>query len=526
VLTTAVLSVAGGAAPVALMAQTSAPMTTSGATQLPTLGDGAEMSSSAERRMGERIARELYRDPDYIDDPVLAEYVQGIWQPLLAAARARGELSSELDERFAWELVLGRDRTVNAFALPGGYFGVHLGLIAVVSSRDELASVLGHELSHVTQRHISRLISKQSQQAPWMLGAMILGVLAASKNVDAGNALIVGGQAVAAQSQLNFSRDMEREADRVGFGVMTQAGFDGHGFVSMFDKLQQASRLNDTGAYPYLRSHPLTTERIADMQTRQSWGTPRSGSVAPSTEHAMIAARARVLSNPGVDALRAFAAEAGANQPVTLVGARQAGVLYGAALAATQLRDYSSAKEYLKQLTVLVRSDERAARLSRLLGVEVALAAGDAARAASVLRAGVGRADVDGGASLERRPELFLAAQIATSMSQGGPDPALGQAAQRLQIWLAAHSRDAQAWQLLSSAYAAQGQTLSAIRANAETQVARLDYAAALDRFKAAQELVRQGRANNAAVDYIEASIIDTRKRQVELLFKEQSLDR
>lgn len=509
------------------MAQTSAPVTTPGAAQLPTLGDAADMSSSAERRMGERIARELYRDPDYIDDPVLAEYVQGIWQPLLAAARARGDLSSELDERFAWELVLGRDRAVNAFALPGGYFGVHLGLIAVVSSRDELASVLGHELSHVTQRHISRLISKQSQQAPWMLGAMILGVLAASKNVDAGNALIVGGQAVAAQSQLNFSRDMEREADRVGFGVMTQAGFDGHGFVSLFDKLQQASRLNDTGAYPYLRSHPLTTERIADMQTRQSWGKAGSGSVTLSTEHAMIAARARVLSNLGVDALRAFAAEAGANQPVTLVAARQAGVLYGAALAASQLRDYSSAKEYLKQLTVLVRSDERAARLSRLLEVEVALAARDATRAASVLRGpGLGRTDVDGVASLERRPELFLAAQIATSMGQGGPDPALGEAAQRLQVWLAAHPRDAQAWQLLSSAYAAQGQTLSAIRANAETQVARLDYSAALDRFKAAQELVRQGRANNATVDYIEASIIDTRKRQVELLFKEQSLDR
>ena len=133
------------------------------AMQLPTLGDGSEMSSSVERRLGDRIAREIYRDPDYIDDPVLADYVQGIWQPLLAAARARGDLSTELSERFAWELMLGRDRTVNAFALPGGYFGVHLGLLAVVGSRDELASVLGHELSHVTQRHISRVMAKQAQ---------------------------------------------------------------------------------------------------------------------------------------------------------------------------------------------------------------------------------------------------------------------------------------------------------------------------------------------------------------------------
>lgn len=526
-LMTAVLAAVGSAAPLALMAQSGAPVTAGGSAQLPTLGDGAAMSSSAERRLGDRIARELYRDPDYIDDPVLADYVQGVWQPLLAAARLRGDLSSELDERFAWEIVLGRDRTVNAFALPGGYFGVHLGLIAVVSSRDELASVLGHELSHVTQRHISRLISKQSQQTPWMIGAMILGVLAAGKNADAGNALIVGGQAVAAQSQLNFSRDMEREADRVGFGVMTQAGFDGHGFVSMFDKLQQASRLNDNGAYPYLRSHPLTTERIADMQTRQSLAVAGSGSDTLTSEHAMIAARARVLSNPGVDALRAFMAEAGGDQLATLASARQAGVLYGAVLAASQLRDFSHAKEYQERLTVLVRSDAPAARLSRLLAAEVALAERDAPRAASVLRVPeAGHADSDGVVSLARRPELFLAAQIATSMGRGGPDPALREVAQRLQVWLVSHPRDAQAWQLLSSAYAAQGQTLSAVRADAENQVARLDYAAALERFKAAQELVRERRANNTSVDYIEASIVDTRKRQVELLFKEQSLDR
>ena len=114
---------------------------------LPTLGDGADLTTSAERRLGDRIIREFYRDPDYIDDAVLAEYVQGIWQPLMAAARARGELSPELEERFAWELLLGRDRSVNAFALPGGYLGVHLGLIGVVGTGDELASVLAHELN-------------------------------------------------------------------------------------------------------------------------------------------------------------------------------------------------------------------------------------------------------------------------------------------------------------------------------------------------------------------------------------------
>jgi predicted Zn-dependent protease len=238
------------------------------ASQLPSLGDGSDFSAAKERRLGDRIALSIFRDPDYIDDPVLGDYVQSIWQPLMDAARARGELSAELDERFAWTVMLVRDRSVNAFALPGGYLGVHTGLIAVVSSADELAAVMGHELSHVTQRHISRLMTQQQQAMPWLIGAMIVGALVASRSPNAANAAIVGGQAVAAQGQLNFSRDMEREADRVGFGVMVDAGFEAGGVSGMFEKLQQASRLNDNGSFPYLRSHPLTTQRIAEARAR------------------------------------------------------------------------------------------------------------------------------------------------------------------------------------------------------------------------------------------------------------------
>ena len=523
VLSVILIAALGLAGPLGLQAQSGAATGRSPALQLPTLGDGSNMSSSAERRLGDSIARQIYRDPDYIDDPVLAEYVQGIWQPLLAAARARGDLSPELDARFAWEILLGRDRTVNAFALPGGYLGVHLGLIGMVGSRDELASVLGHELSHVTQRHISRLMAKQEQQAPWVLGAMILGALAASKSADAGNALIVGGQAISAQNQLNFSRDMEREADRVGFGVMTQAGFAAQGVVGMFDKLQQASRLNDNGAYPYLRSHPLTTERIADMQSRLPLGAAAAAVAQGDSVHAMVAARARVLSNPGVDVLRAVRVEADGSKLASLAQTRQAGVLYGAVLAASRLRDFANARAYQERLNTLVRADEGAMRLARLLQVETSLAAGDAAQAASVLRTLEGASSA---ASDTRRPELFLGAQVAAPGGRGALAAELSQIVQRLQVWVAAHPADAQAWQLLSSAYAAQNQSLRAIRASAESQVAHLDYAAALDRLKAAQELLRPGRAGQAAADHIEASIIDTRKRQIEVLLKEQALER
>lgn len=483
--------------------------------QLPAMGDGAEMTAGAERQLGDRIVRELYRDPDYLEDAVLIEYVQGVWQPLLAAARVRGELPAELDERFAWDILLGRDRTVNAFALPGGYLGLHLGLIGVVTSRDELASVLAHELSHVTQRHISRLMARQSRQSPWLLGAMVLGALAASKSPEAANAVMIGSQALAAQNQLSFSRDMEREADRVGYGVVVQAGFESRGFVTMFEKLQQASRLNDNGSFPYLRSHPLTTERIADMQARQGLvalaqvGSPDVGDLV----HAMVAARARVLSNLGVDVLRAWVTEPDAGGFAALSASRRAAVLYAGALASKSLRDFARAGVLARQLGMLVAGDVAGTRQARLLAAEIALAAGDMSGAARWL-------EVPAAGEITRtgRPELLMRAAFLTQNDQSA------QAADLLRNWLAEHPRDAAAWQTLAAAYAAQGQPLHAIRAEGEVQMAYLDYAGAVDRFKAARALSEKGR--NPPEGHIEASIIDTRLRQAESLLREQALER
>ena len=501
---------------------------------LPNLGDGTDMTPSAERKLGDRIARELYRDPDYVDDAVLMEYVQGIWQPLLVAARQRGELQPELDTAYAWEILLGRDRTVNAFALPGAYFGLHLGLVGIVTSRDELASVLAHELSHVTQRHISRMMTRQAQQAPWLMGMMILGVLAAGKNPNVASGVLAGTQAAGAQSQLNFSRDMEREADRVGLTVSTQAGFAPQGFVSMFAKLQQSSRLNDAGNFPYLRSHPLSTERMADMQSRielPDAGTMPNPSVRQNVQEAdqsMMAARARVLSNSAVDALRTWSVEAAPALLTKSSPAQQAGTLYGATLAAIKLRDYKEAQAVWTRLTDNVRQDAPASRLARLLGVELKLAQADGAGALRILQSD------ERAMTKPSRAEMFFAAQaqlqLSTVSQQGvsvGTPAAIGGSlaatTQALQTWVADHPNDAQAWQLLSSTYAAEGRTLSSIRAQAEVNVAQLDYPAALSRFKTAQEWARKG---GAGTDHFEASIVDTRTRQVESLVREQALER
>jgi predicted Zn-dependent protease len=494
---------------------------------LPALGDGLEMSTGAERQLGDRIVRELYRSTAYMDDAIVGDYVEGIWLRLMAAARQRGELRPEMDEQYAWVVLLGRDRSVNAFALPGGYMGVHLGLIASVDDADELASVLAHELSHITQRHIARMVSRQGQQAPWMIAAMILGILAASSSPDAAGALIVGGQAATVQGQLNFSRDMEREADRVGYGVMTQAGFNGQGFASMFEKLLQANRHNDTGAFPYLRSHPLTTERIADMQARQQLQamTTTAGDSDKAMAHAMLAARARVLADSSVDSLRAAVAQAqtieSGDVGTPRLSARQVSVVYAGAWAAGELRDPAVAQKLWARLQAGVPARPQAAHQLRLLGAELAMSAGDAPRALALLEASPPPSS-GSAAGVSEKPPRALQLLRARALTMSGKDGA-ARAAQALQIWLAERPRDAQAWQLLSAACAAQGQTLRAVRAEAEAYAARLDYAAARDRYAAAQDLIRRGEAGN---DHIEASIIDARSKQVDALLREQMRER
>jgi predicted Zn-dependent protease len=476
--------------------------------QLPGMGDGGEMTASAERHLGDQIARELYRDPDYIDDPVLAEYVDDIWQRLLAAARTRGDLTPELDERFAWTVVLGRDRSINAFALPGGYLGVNLGLIAVVGSRDELATVLGHELSHVTQRHIARNMAKQSKQMPLMLAGLILGAIAASKSRsgDAGQAMIMGSQAAFMQNQLSFSRDMEREADRIGFGVMTQAGYAPQGAAAMFEKLQYASRLNDNGSYPYLRSHPLNSERIADMQGRFQFksGTPPAA-LPLAMDHAMIASRARVLTRPGGDVLRQWVDSASSSEFAKSSPAQQAGTLYAAALSASEMRDFKAARALAQRLVTLTAGNAPSSRLARLLSAEIELAANAAPAAAALLDP-----------KAKDRPEILLSAQAAVATRN--PTPMI----QPLRDWVAVHPRDATAWRTLANLYGAQNDTVRAVRADAEANVAILDYPGARDRLRAAQDLIRKG---GVPVDHYEASIIDTRARAVEVLFREQAAE-
>ncbi|MBV9890788.1 MAG: M48 family metalloprotease, partial [Rhizobacter sp.] len=467
---------------------------------LPALGDtdSADFTITNERKLGEDVMRQIRVDPDYVDDPLLLEYLQtAIWQPLVNASKSLGNITSDLDQRFAWETFLVRDPSVNAFALPGGYVGVHLGLIAITTTGDELASVLAHEMSHVSQRHIARSITGDSKRSLVGLAALLLGLVAAARShsPDAANAVVAGSQAATLQGQLNFSRDVEREADRVGFQVMTAAGFAPGGMAAMFERMDRATRLNDYGGYPYLRSHPLTVERIGEARARAS-AREGNGAVTPPTpaallEHTVAQARASVLMDPRTDALRRWEARDADRDGSAADRLRAA---CESAIASSMLRDWSRADAAFASARAAAQPSARAERAIALMQAQSFVDRGAPVQAAEAMKAYAN----DGS-----RPTLLLESDIAlhATPAMAADSAPLKASAAALQTWVAVHANDSLAWTALAQTWSKLGQPLRAIRAEAEARYALGDLQGAVDRLRAGQRLARGG----GQVDFIDA---------------------
>src|SRR5690606_24835376 len=202
-----------------------------------------------------------------------------------------------------FEFFAVRESSINAFALPGGFIGVHTGLIAVAENESELASVLAHEIGHVTQRHIARMLSQQRQASMMALAGMVLGALAARGSPDAAIGAMSLGDTLATRSMLSFSRDAEREADRIGLDMLREARFDVRAAPRFFERLQQANRYNEGNVPVYVRTHPVTGERMNDLQLRIQDLKPVPHRDA--IDFHLVRARAIAIGNDGVDALAA-----------------------------------------------------------------------------------------------------------------------------------------------------------------------------------------------------------------------------
>lgn len=232
--------------------------------RLPDMGSPADaiLSSNEESQLGRAIMRSIRNSGQVVEDPLINEYINEIGNRIAAQTN-----DGEQDYTF----FVIEDHRINAFALPGGYIGVHTGLIEATRSEDELAGVLAHEIAHVNQRHIARAIHASSRQSllttALMLGALIAGVVGGDPDIVQAGMAVAQGTAV--QQQINFTRANEYEADRVGIAALADAGFDPYGMASFFEVMsRQTTRAPDERAPEFLMTHPVTTARIAEARNR------------------------------------------------------------------------------------------------------------------------------------------------------------------------------------------------------------------------------------------------------------------
>lgn len=269
---------------------------------LPDIGSPAQamLTLEDERQIGRMIVRGLRDSDQILEDPEVTEYVQSVG----------GKLSSQAHDgtqRFTFFTV--RDNTINAFALPGGFIGVNSGLLLETKNESELAGVLAHEIAHVTQRHIARSLAAQSRSSLVSTAAMLAAILvgAAAGGGDAAMAGMAAAQSLAIQQQISFTRANETEADRVGLGILARSGFDPSGMPTFFETMSRRAGSSEMNIPEMLRSHPVTSTRIAETRERAMQLDIQPG--PDSMGYALTRERLRVLSTPaGVDPRQYYAA--------------------------------------------------------------------------------------------------------------------------------------------------------------------------------------------------------------------------
>ncbi len=317
---------------------------------LPSLGNvaGADLTVLEERDLGEQLMRRVRADRSFMSDPEITDYLNRLGYRLVAAG-------SPSPYDFLFFPI--RDRTLNAFALPGGFIAVHSGLLVAAQTESELAGVIGHEVGHVTQRHIARMIESSKGSLAMTIGSILVAILAAraggSSGGDAAMGVMMGTQAAMLSKQLGYSRDAEREADRVGLTTLKNAGFDPHGMENFFERLQKNTRWYETTSTAYISTHPLTSERISDMQNRT-----RS---MPAVKHRdsldffLVKARARVLQETTYDGWlkvsKSFENELG-HKPT---GYSLAAAQYGLSVAYSQMNEKEKALAAIRAAKAAVK---------------------------------------------------------------------------------------------------------------------------------------------------------------------------
>jgi predicted Zn-dependent protease len=305
---------------------------------LPDIGDNAgTISPTEEYRTGKAIIRNIRRAGGVLDDLLIQSYLNELGYRLVA--------SSEALQPFHFFLI--KDSSINAFALPGGFIGINAGLILATKSESELAGVMAHEIAHITQRHHARQYEQGSNSIP-IIAALIAAMVLGAQDNEVGQAALASVAAGSAQKQINFTRENEKEADRIGINLLINAEFNPHGMAAFFDTMDKQSRLYGDTIPEFLRSHPVNPARIADAKHR----TNQHPNVltASSTTYHLLRTRLKVLASDDKKALlKEFSSmlQQGNYQ-------NEKATRYGYALALQANKKYSQA---LRQTRILLKKD-------------------------------------------------------------------------------------------------------------------------------------------------------------------------
>ena len=460
-----------------LLCTTLATMSPAFGDSLPDLGESAraDLSPQLEKKIGESIMNDIrLHEPSYVDDPEINEYLNRLGSRLVAASTSPGA---------DFHFFAIRDSQVNAFAMFGGFIGINTGTILTSQSESELAGVVGHEISHVTQSHLARQISAQKQQSVLGMIAMAIALLAVRSNSQAAGGAIAGSEAAMIQSQLAFSRDFEREADRVGYDILERAGFDPRGMSEFFERLQRSSRVYENNAPVYMRSHPITVERISDMQNRQARAPYKQ--IRDSLDFQLVRAKLRAQLGSPKEAVSDFE---------TLLRERkfasEAAVRYGLAYSLYRAKKYAQAEQELE----MVRRQKSGSAMAESLAGELKASAGDLSAAATIFRE-----------ALQRFP-------LSRALAYGYADTLFSlRSYDKLQAFLdeqlQSYTTDPKLYSLQAKTHAMQGRKLQQHRALAEMYILQGRLVQAIEQLQFAQ---RAGDGN-----FYEQSVVDARLREL-----------
>ena len=304
--------------------------------KLPDIGDSSQsaLSNNAERLLGDQIMREVRASMPIMDDPQIEQYIQSLGYQLVSAS----------DEQYlGFNFFVVEEPGINAFALPGGYIGVNAGLILAADSESELASVVAHEIAHVTQRHIARFIEDNANSGLTALVGILAAIAVGMVDSEAGKATAAVAMASQTQKRLNFTRNNEKEADRIGMQLLDNSNFDPSAMANFFEELQGAARYYRRPP-EFLSTHPVTTSRIAEARDRAMQMGYRQHS--DSFEFKLTKARVRVLIADNKQDILGYYEDAmgrAGQQP-------DIGLRYGLALAQAHNELYPRALDGLQKL--------------------------------------------------------------------------------------------------------------------------------------------------------------------------------